>query len=111
MGRMAPRPSFFIAQGPAWRKDRCGDVFAKSIGSADVTRRRGPFLEAMTVPDRALARIRGHFEILRQLQAIGGAGILAKATNHAAGSVIGKRGEDLAASGLIALPANHDQVL
>src|ERR1700691_3524253 len=111
MGRMTPRPSFFIAQGSARRKDHCGSVFTKSIGSADVTRWRGCFLEAVTVPNGSLARIRGHCETLRQFQAIGGAGIFAEATEHAAGSVIGKRGEDLAASGLIALPAHHDQVL
>ena len=56
--------------------------------SVRIQHRRGAFFQAMPVPDRALARIRSHLEILRELEAIGRAGILAKPAEHAARSII-----------------------
>ncbi len=44
----------------------CDWVFAKfhAVSSARVTRRCGPLLQAVTVPDRAFAGVIRHFEIL-----------------------------------------------
>ena len=65
----------------------------------------------MPVPDSALAGERRHFEILRELEAIGGARVFAKAAEHAARSVVGECGQHLAARGIVTLPTNHNQVL
>jgi hypothetical protein len=74
-------------------------------------RRRGSYFEAVTVPDRALAAVCCELEILGQLEAIGRAGILAKAAEHAAGGVVGKRSENFAPRSIVAQPADNDQVL
>jgi len=64
----------------------------------------------VTVPDGPLARIVGHFKILRELQGIGGAGIFTEATEHATRSVVGEGGEDFAAGGIVTFPANDDEI-
>jgi len=64
----------------------------------------------MPVPDRTLARIGSHFKILRQFKAVRGAGVLAKAAEHAARSIVRKIGEHFATGGIVAMPANHDQI-
>ena len=65
----------------------------------------------MAVPDCAFARVGGHLEILREFQAIGGTGILTKPAEHAAGGVVGKCRQDFASRGIVALPADDDQIL
>ena len=75
---------------------------------ARVVRGRGADFEAMTIPDGAFTAVMSHFEVLRQFQAIGGAGILAEAAEHAAGRVVSEGGEDFAARGIIAQPADYD---
>ena len=85
----------------------------RSLGREDlprVPRRRGAFLEAVAVPDRAFARIGSHLEILSELEAVGRARILAEAAEHATRGVIRKISEHLAARGVIAMPADHDQI-
>jgi len=77
---------------------------------ARVSRRRGAFFQAVPVPNRALARIGSHFEILSELEAVGRAGILAESAEHAARSVVSEVGQHLAACGVIAMPADHDQI-
>lgn len=64
----------------------------------------------MPIPDRTLARIGRHLKILRQFEAIGRAGILAKSAEHAARSVVGKISQNFPAGGVIAMPADHDQI-
>ena len=83
---------------------------AKARTSADISRRRRSLLQAMAVPNRPFAGIGGHLKILRQFQTIGGTSILAKAAKHAARGVVGKRGKHFAARGIVALPANYNQV-
>ena len=65
----------------------------------------------MPIPDGAFPAVLSHLEILSEFQAIRGAGIFAEAAEHAARSVVRKRGENLAASGVIAKPADDDQIL
>src|ERR1700688_3558769 len=77
---------------------------------ARVSRWRGAFFQAMAVPDRALARVGCHLEVLRGLEAVGRASVLAKAAEHAARGVVGEVGQHFAASRVIAMPADHDQV-
>ena len=66
--------------------------------------------EAVAIPDGAFAGVVGHLEILRQFQAIGGAGVFAEAAEHAARSIVGKSGENFAPRGFVAMPADDDQV-
>src|ERR1019366_9679039 len=73
--------------------------------------RCGTFLEPVAVPDCRFASIGSHLEILRQFQAIGGAGVLAQPAEHAPRSIVSKIGEDFAARGVVAMPAHHDQLL
>jgi len=64
----------------------------------------------MPIPDRAFARVGGHLKILGQFQAIGRAGIFAQTAEHATGSVVGKRGQHFAPSGIVAVPPDDDQI-
>src|ERR1700680_3412081 len=82
-----------------------------ALGSTNVPRRRGALLQPVTIPDGAFTGIGGHLKVLRKLQEIGGAGIFTKAAKHAAGSVVGERRQHFTASEVIALPADHDQIL
>jgi hypothetical protein len=77
---------------------------------ARVMRGGGADFQAMTVPDGAFAAVVGHLEILGQFEAIGGAGVFAEAAEHAAGGVVGEGGEDFSAGGVVAQPANYDQI-
>ena len=79
--------------------------------SARVSRGSRPFLKAMPVPDCAFARVGSHFKILRQLEAVGRAGVLTESAEHAARSVICKVREHLASCRIIAMPSNDDQIL
>ena len=65
----------------------------------------------MPVPNCAFARVGGHFKILRELQTVSGASVLTKSAKHAARGVVGECRQDLAPRGVVALPANDDQVL
>src|SRR5713226_5064251 len=78
--------------------------------SARVARRCGPFLEAVTVPDGPFAGVVGHLEILSQLEAVRRAGVFTQPAKHATRSVVGKESEDFPASGLVALPPDHNEV-
>lgn len=64
----------------------------------------------MPIPDRALARIRGHLEVLRELEAVGRAGVLAEPAEHAARSVVCEVGQHFSAGRVIAMPADDDQI-
>ena len=77
---------------------------------ARVSRGRGTFFQAVPVPDCALARVGCHLEVLRELEAIGRASVLAQPAKHAARSVVGEVGQHLAASRVIAMPADDDQI-
>ncbi len=81
------------------------------LGLPNIPRGRRPNFQSVAVPNRALAREVRHLEILRQFQAIRGASVFAEATKHAARSVIRKSGEDFAASGVVAMPSDDDQIL
>ena len=72
--------------------------------------RSGADFQAVAIPDGAFAAVLSHLEILSQFQAIGGASIFAEAAKHAARSVVGKGGENFAASGVVAQPANNNQI-
>src|SRR5579864_7184518 len=76
-----------------------------------IVRRRGAHFQAVTIPNRTLAAVACHFKILRELEAISRAGILAETAEHAARRVISKRSEHFATSGVVAQPADYDQVL
>src|ERR1700687_5037909 len=78
--------------------------------STRVVRRRGSLLQSVPIPNGAFARVAGHFEVLRQLETVGGAGVLAKPAEHAARSVISEMRENLAPRSIVALPAHHNQV-
>src|SRR5580658_10121338 len=72
---------------------------------------RGPGLQPVAVPDGAFASVLGHLEILRQLETIGWTRIFAEATEHAARSIVDEGSEDLPARGLVAMPADYDEIL
>src|SRR3989338_9233502 len=86
-GMSAPLGFFFGGAGP-FRGTGVPPVSALA-GVADG---RGAFLEQVAVPDGALAGVVGEFEILRELEGVGGAGVLAAAAEHAAGEGVGKVG-------------------
>jgi len=75
-----------------------------------VSSRRGAFFQAVPVPDRAFPGLGSHFKILSKLEAIRGAGILAKPAKHAARGVVGEISQDFTSCGVIAMPANYDQI-
>lgn len=66
--------------------------------------------ETVAIPDGAFACEVSHFEVLGEFESVDGTGIFAQAAEHAAGCIVGEVGEDLAASGVIALPADDDEV-
>ena len=70
----------------------------------------GSSFQAMAIPNRAFAAVAGHFEILRQFQAIRGAGIFAQAAEHAARSIVRESGKNLAAGSIVAQPTHDDQI-
>src|SRR3990172_7952393 len=105
-GMSAPLGFFFGGAGP-FRGTGVPPVSALA-GVADG---RGAFFEQVAVPDGALAGVVGEFEILRELEGVGGAGVLAAAAEHAARQIVGKVGEHLAAALVVAGPADDDQIL
>src|SRR5271155_4595905 len=80
-------------------------------GLASVLSRLGTFFEHLAVPDGAFAGVAGQLEILRQLERVHGAGILAEAAEHAAGCVVDEGGQLLAPGHLAALTGDYDQCL
>lgn len=68
------------------------------------------FFESLAIPDPALARIAGQFEILSEFESVGGTSVFAKAAEHAAAQIISKVCKFLAASFFIALAGDHDKV-
>ena len=83
---------------------------AVNARSARVVCGRGSDFETMPIPNGAFPCVIGHLEILGEFEAIGWAGVFAQAAEHAARCVIGKRGEDFAARGIIAKPAHDNQI-
>src|SRR5579872_5575586 len=78
--------------------------------SACVPRGRGPLFKSMPVPDRAFAGVGRHLKILGQLQTIGRTGIFTQTTEHAARSIVGKRGKHFASRGVVAVPSDDDKI-
>src|SRR2546430_471529 len=55
-----------------------------------IQRRLGAFFQCLAIPDPALARIAGEFEILRKFECVYRTGILAQSAEHAAAQVVGE---------------------
>jgi hypothetical protein len=68
------------------------------------------FFQSLSIPDHAFPGIAGEFEILGQLERIGGAGIFAEPAEHAPAKIVGKGREFLASRFLVAFAGDHDQV-
>src|SRR5580658_11124711 len=81
------------------------------LGLPGVMRGRGSSFQPMAIPNRALAAITGHFEVLRQFQTIRGASIFAQSAKHAARSIIRKSSQNFAPRSIVAQPAHHNQIL
>jgi hypothetical protein len=64
----------------------------------------------MAVPNGSFTGVGGHLEILREFQTIRGAGILTKAAKHAARRIVSKCSQDFAPGGIVALPADYNQI-
>src|SRR5579862_2757521 len=77
---------------------------------ASVVSGRRSDLKTMPIPDSTFAGVIGHLEILGQFETIGGASVFTQAAEHAARSVVSERGENFAASGIVAKPADDDEV-
>ena len=82
-----------------------GGSFSPAIDS-----RLRALLQSLPIPDGAFASVIGKFEVLRELESIGGTGIFAQAAEHAAAQVIGKGGELFSACIWIAFAAHHNQM-
>jgi len=65
----------------------------------------------MAVPNGSFPGVGGHLEILREFQAIRGTGVLTKTAKHAARRIVSKCGQDFAPGGVVALPADYNQIL
>ena len=64
----------------------------------------------MPVPDRALAGVGCHLEVLREFEAVGRASVLAEPAEHAARSVVGEIGQHFAARRVITMPTDNYQI-
>ena len=102
--------TLFITQRMEGCKDTAGSVCIGGTELPNVSRRSRSLLEPMPVPDCAFTRVGGHFEILRELQTIGRASVLTKSAKHAARGVVCECRQDLTSRGVVALPANDDQI-
>src|SRR5215467_5352383 len=75
-----------------------------------ITRGCRALLQAVPVPDSSFATVISHFEILRQFQSIGGAGVLAQPAKHAARSVVSKMRQHFSASRVVSRPSDDDKI-
>ena len=71
----------------------------------------GTFFQRRAIPDPALARVAGQFEILREFERIGGTRVFAQSAEHTAAQIVSEVGQLFAAGFFVAFARDHDQVL